>query len=637
MHPIPEHTDSKHDIESGTTDATRLRALQTQKNEMRWAKTKSSAKTRRTKTHKRGAEELTQSMRSNEHSAAHECAPNDQSTFTASMSPPHHISQPEIENRKFSLARPQPTEEALKHFVKVYETKIHLQPLPLFTLDRLEEQLLTGPHFLLWSFMALTLTLSTHPFYDGQRTIARDLYTRKAEEAVNVLASEGDISPEVTLSLCLTALKHLNDQQLARAWMTIGTAARLQALRVLSINNAPSSTDDSISRAHWSVFMLERLFVPTMPEAFGPGIPEFPISAPKPLAPQSTLLTTIPERAQAEPRTLLSSDPGIIGVHMRLVSIWGKLRFYLHGLKRGITEKPWSPDSTHTKLNIEMIEHEALIDSSYFLSKAFLPSRTKAEISSHREYWDPFMASQIIWHAIHAVLNHPFVHLFLLRSSRDVPPSCLFLQQRIDMALFHTGSLFRILQSFMDLMDIVDPMVAEFVAAAATVSWFFQFSADPKISRRAREELDKCDPFLSHVAETWPHVKQKLETLRKLEALANENRRQHSDEGTTIRFQSAWLWELLNPKIPSAQIGSSHSGSGPGGASEKNPDSEMYLKSHFVMPLQDDQDSSQTREAVTSDQDGMDSLFTMPGDLDLFNIELLSHDFFENGLWDQGC
>ncbi|KAF5698054.1 C6 transcription factor [Fusarium globosum] len=578
-------------------------------------------------------------MRPNEHPAAHECTRNHQSTLPASLPPPQDTPQHELEDRKFSLERPQPTQEALEHFVKVYETKIHLQPLPLFRLDRLEEQLLKGPHFLLWSFMALTLMLSTHPFYDGQRTVATDFYTRKAEEVVSNLASEGDKSPEVTQSLCLIALKHLNNQQLARAWMTTGTAARLEALRVLTFDNIPSSTDDLVSRAHWSVFMLERLFVSTLSDAFGPGVPEFPISPPKPLAPQSTLSTATAERFQSEkeqPRTILSSDPGIIGVHLRLVSIWGKLRSYLHSLRRGVTEKPWSPDSTHTTLNIELIEHEALIDSSYFLSKALLPSRTAAEISSHREYWDPFMASQIIWHAIHAVLNHPFVHLFLLRSSRDIPPSCLFLQQRIDMALFHTGSLFRILQSFMDLMNIVDPMVADFVAAAATVSWFFQFSADPKISRRAREELDKCDAFLSYVAETWPHVNQKVETLRKLEALANENRRQQSDEGTNIRFQSAWLWDLLNPKILSTEMSSSHSGPGTGGASEKDPDSEMYLKSHFVMPLHEDQASGQIREPMASSPDGMDSLFTMPGDLDLFNIELLSHEFFENGLWDQG-
>ncbi|KAF5632034.1 C6 transcription factor [Fusarium sp. NRRL 52700] len=603
------------------------------------AKGKNQVTLKRAIARRRMIGELAQAIRPNEHPAADECDPNQPSTSPVSLPPPQDVPQHDLENRKFSLERPQPTRDALEHFVEVYKTRIHLQPLPLFKLDRLEEQLLDGPHFLLWSFMALTLMLSTHTFYDDQTTFARDFYTRKAEEVVGVLASEGNVSPEVTQALCLIALKHLNNQQLARAWMTAGTAARLEALRVLSFDNTPCSTDDSVSRAHWSVFMLERLFVSTMPDAFGPGVPEFPISAPKPLAPQSTLSTAIPERAElekAQPRTILSSDPGIIGVHIRLVSIWGKIRFYLHGLRRGVTEKPWSPDSTQTKLNIEMIEHEALIDSSYFLSKALLPSRTRAEISSHREYWDPFMASQIIWHAIHAVLNHPFVHLFLLRSSKDVPPSCLFLQQRIDMALFHTGSLFRILQSFMDLMDIVDPMVADFVAAAATVSWFFQFSADSKISRRAREDLDKCDAFLSHVAVTWPHINQKLETLRKLEALANENRRQHSDEGTNIRFQPAWLWELLTPTVQSTQIGSSHSGPGTDGASEKNPDSEIYLKSHFVMPLHDDQDSGQVREPMASGQDGIDSVFTMPADLNLFNIELLSHDFFETGLWDQG-
>ncbi|KAF4969876.1 hypothetical protein FSARC_2971 [Fusarium sarcochroum] len=593
----------------------------------------------------------------NEYSARPEYAPNcpptdlqnnrsvgslnryESSSASNVLPPSQNTLQNEVEHRRFSLTRPEPTLEALRHFVQVYETKLHLQPLPLFCLDRLEDRLVAGPQFLLWSFLALTLMLSTHPFYDGQRTFALDFYTRKSEEVTSSLASEGATTPELTQALCLIALKHLNSKQLARAWMTIGTAARLESLRVLSYDNASRSTDDLVSRVHWSVFILERLFFPTAPDAFGPGVPDFPISAPKPLAPQSVNMGVIagptqPEDAQL--RTVLSSDPGIVGVHMRLVTIWGKLRFYLHHLRLGVTEKPWSPDSTQTKLNVELIEHEALIDAKYFLSKALLPSRTRTEVSQHREYWDPFMASQIIWHAIHAVLNHPFAHLFLLRSSKDVPPSCLFLQQRIDMALFHTGSLFRILQSFVDLMDIVDPMVADFVAAAATVSWFFQFSADPKISRRAREDLNKCDAFLSHVALTWPHVNQKLDTLRKLEALANENRRQHSDEGTNISFQSAWLWDLLDPKIQSSQTCSSHPGSGLGGATERNPDSEMYLKSHFVMPLQDDQDSTQTREPLAPSNDGMDSLLTMPGDLDLFNIELLSHDFFENGLWDQG-
>ncbi|KAM5359120.1 hypothetical protein ACJZ2D_014726 [Fusarium nematophilum] len=462
---------------------------------------------------------------------------------------PQDYFQSGVESRKFSTSRPEPTPEALKHFVDVYRTKLHLQPLPLFNVQGLEEQLAIGPQFLLWSFMALTMVFSTHPFYEGQESAAADFYTRTAEESVKNLASEGVPTPELTKSLCLIALKHLKTQQLARAWMTTGTASRLEALRVLSCDATSASTDDSVSRAHWSIFMLERLFVPWTPDVSGPGVPDFPVSAPAPPPPSSVTLDATPgptQSGEAPARTVLSSDPGIIGVHMRLVGIWGKLRIYLHRLRQGATEKPWAPESAQSKLNIELIQHEALIDSKYFLCKALLPNRTIAEVSQHREYWDPFMASQIIWHAIHTILNHPFIHLFLLRSPKEVPPSCLFLQQR---------------------------------------------------------------------------------------ALADENRRQHSNEGTTISFQPAWLWDLLDPKIYSSLTGSPHPNSEP---ASHNPDSKMYLKSHFVMPLHEDQDSSQDNQPAYSAIDTVDSLFTMPGDLELFNIESLSHDYLQSGFWDQG-
>ncbi|WAO86322.1 Zn(2)-C6 fungal-type domain-containing protein [Fusarium falciforme] len=541
-----------------------------------------------------------------------------------------------VESRKFSTSRPEPTPEALKHFVDVYRTKLHLQPLPLFNVQGLEEQLATGPQFLLWSFMALTMMFSTHPFYEGQESAAVDFYTCTAEERIKSLASEGVLIPELTKSLCLIALKHLKTQQLARAWMTTGTASRLEALRILSCDATSASTDDSISRAHWSTFMLERLFVPWTTDLSGPGVPDFPVSAPTPPPPSFVTVNATPGRTQsgeAPTRNVLSSDPGIIGVHLRLVGIWGKLKLYLFRLRQGATEKPWAPESIQSQLNIELLEHEALIDSKYFLCKAFLPNRTIAEVSRHREYWDPFMASQIIWHSIHAILNHPFIHLFLLRSPKEVPPSCLFLQQKVDMALFHTGWLFRVLQSFMDLMDVVDPMVTEFVAAAATVPWLFQFSNDAKIAQRARDDLQKCDTFLSHAAVTWPHFAQKLGTLRQLQALADENRRQHSNDGTTISFQPAWLWDLLDPRIYSSLTGSPHPSSE---LASRNLDSKMYLKSHFVMPLHEDQDSGQDNQPASSAIDAVDSLFAMPGDLELFNIESLSHDCLQNGLWDQG-
>lgn len=124
------------------------------------------------------------------------------------------------------LSRPQPHIEVIEHFVDVYRIKVHLQPLPLFRLQNLADQLLTGPEFVLWSFLSLMLTMSSHDFFKGQENLARDFYARSSEDVVMGLSSGGELSSDVTRSLCLIALRHLKCNHphlyflLAAAWLT---------------------------------------------------------------------------------------------------------------------------------------------------------------------------------------------------------------------------------------------------------------------------------------------------------------------------------------------------------------------------------------------------------------------------------
>ena len=99
--------------------------------------------------------------------------------------------------------------EALDHFVEVYRTRIHLQPLPLFNLDGLRDRLVTSSRFLLYSFLALSLNFGSHEFYRGREQEAIELYTRSAEDATMKLAVEGISKIEVIESLCILALKDL--------------------------------------------------------------------------------------------------------------------------------------------------------------------------------------------------------------------------------------------------------------------------------------------------------------------------------------------------------------------------------------------------------------------------------------------
>lgn len=305
--------------------------------------------------------------------------------------------------------------------------------------------------------------------------------------------------------------------QHARAWMAIGAASRLYPLRALHHDDAAlPSWKDSISRAYWSVYILERLFAPHAPDFSFADAPAYPESAPLPPPPIST--PTAGQSTRPEWGTPLTSDVpsskdiGISGYFIRIISIWGHTRSYLHRLRGGEVEKPWSPESTYTKLSVELIEFEAQLTKEHLLLNLGFPDRTRAETSQHLEYWNAWITTQLLWHAAQAVLHHPFVHLVVLRPREGFSESCLFLQQKVDMAMYHAGWLFRILQLSEDRLGIVDPLIGDAVAAAATVPWLFQFAKDPQVAKRARDALDICEVFLGRIAATWPHISQKVRT-----------------------------------------------------------------------------------------------------------------------------
>ncbi|KAM5350810.1 hypothetical protein ACJ41O_007315 [Fusarium nematophilum] len=321
------------------------------------------------------------------------------------------------------------------------------------------------------------LALSSHEFYNGQESLARDYYARWAEDTAVVLASEGVPRPELIQSLCLIALKHIRSQKFGRAWMAIGTA-----------------------------------------------------------------------------------------------------------LRKGETKKSWLAESTHTKLSIELVEFETQLSGRHLLINVAPTNRTAAEVSEQREHWNPWMTMQIVSHATYAVLNHPFLHLVVLRSQESIPQSCFFLQQRVDRVLYHAGWVFRLVQTSQDAsMEVVDPLIGDAVAATATVS----------------------SPFFKS-----------CET---------------NESDTTISFKPAWIWELLDPRIHQAGSGDTvalcESGS--------DPNAKMCLKTHFVQPLQEDENRGQEHQ-VEPVENTMNSLFMSPEDFEEFDIEALSRDFLQNGFWDQG-
>ncbi|KAM5369991.1 hypothetical protein ACJZ2D_008674 [Fusarium nematophilum] len=453
------------------------------------------------------------------------------------------------------------------------------------------------------------LALSSHEFYNGQESLARDYYARWAEDTAVVLASEGVPRPELIQSLCLIALKHIRSQKFGRAWMAIGTASRLDCVRTLRRSSAPNH--DSVAKGYWSVFLLERLFVPYTLGLPACDSPDYPGSAPLPPAPSSFNLRREPTHLQATGPTPTPNRDG-------------KTRSYLHRLRKGETKKSWLAESTHTKLSIELVEFETQLSGRHLLINVAPTNRTAAEVSEQREHWNPWMTMQIVSHATYAVLNHPFLHLVVLRSQESIPQSCFFLQQRVDRVLYHAGWVFRLVQTSQDAsMEVVDPLIGDAVAATATVSWLFQFSRDSEVPRRARGDLSRCEPLSG----TYPCATSLTCTNSSPFFKSCET----NESDTTISFKPAWIWELLDPRIHQAGSGDTvalcESGS--------DPNAKMCLKTHFVQPLQEDENRGQEHQ-VEPVENTMNSLFMSPEDFEEFDIEALSRDFLQNGFWDQG-
>ncbi|KAJ1717842.1 hypothetical protein NYO67_196 [Aspergillus flavus] len=450
----------------------------------------------------------------------------------------------------FAPSHLEPPVHVLDHLVEVYRTRIHLQPLPLFNLEGLRDRLANSPRFLLHSFLALSLNFGSHGFFRGREQEAVQFYTRSAQDGTMELAVEGISKVEVIESLCLLAVKDLIGQRPARPWMTIGTASRLDTLRRLTGHHTSAAqTEDRSARCHWSVFILEKAFSPHVLDlSSSQDTPDYPLSAPLP----STLPTYRDENCPPDLHVSeeVNKDLGINAYHIKIVSVWGDLTRYLHGIRSGNIETPWLPESTHTKLSVRLYECDAELPQRHLLRNVCFYKRSIAEIMQEQEYWSPWLAMQMLSHASPAILNHPFVHLVAMRGSRGMPQSRLFLQQTVDLALFHSGWVFQFIQFCENLQyEINDPLIGHAVAATATIPWLFQFARDPKVSKKAHDDLGRCERFLSRISSTWPHISRKLEILQHLQYVAKEKLQEVPRGSTMISFQPQMFWELLDAKV----------------------------------------------------------------------------------------
>lgn len=399
--------------------------------------------------------------------------------------------------------------------------------------------------FLRWSFSALCLNFAAPESLPGHGPDVVQSYTRLAHDGVMRLASEGTATLEVLQALCLLALNDMIGKSAelttgamkatkclivgnaARAFMTIGIASRLQAFRN-SDQNVQSfceiqNDEEAASRCYWSISILEQAFSPRLKhgafERRQSSANTYPPSAPCPPAIGANANDLSYQAYMPAPASSVISDRnglrdlGVNAYGIRLISLWGDVTTYLLEIQSGNSENPWLPTSMNMKLNSQMHEFETQVASSHLFRRVLPLKRSAAELLEHQEYWVSWALMQIACHTIPATLNHPFIHLVAKsphEGTQAARPS-FFLQQTVDLALFHAGwvaQLLLICERFP--FEINNPVIGHMITATATVCWIFQFSRDTAVSAKAKEDLGKCERFLGKMAAKWPHIAQKV-------------------------------------------------------------------------------------------------------------------------------
>ncbi|KAH6683528.1 hypothetical protein F5X68DRAFT_137095, partial [Plectosphaerella plurivora] len=524
----------------------------------------------------------------------------------------------------------EPSPDVVDHFVEVYKRDIAFKPLPLFTSasELSAVRLSAWPRHLRFSFFALTMRFSPHPFFRGHDNERAGFFATSAYSDIMPLVLEGCAKLEVVQSLCLLVLHDLKVHKTSRAWSSIGMAARLEISRGWNrrdVAHRPSPRDGAhgeSSSCFWCVYILEKSFsaqCSILDRCIAQ--PRYPDSASLPP------ITTAPASAPTAVEPTQDNGDRFSGINssfLQVISIWGDVNSYVHRIRRGKLERPWLPTSRYTELTQAMYEFEDQTALKHLLKNTGFMERTPEDIAQNPEYWRPWILMQITHHATWAVLHHPFIHIVGLRDdkTRRQPPR-LFMQGVIDQAQYHSQWVGRLVQACKALdFDIHCPLLGTLVAATATVAWVFRFAPDGAASSKAIECFKSCEGFVKTAAATWPHIEEKAKLLASLRDLSGQTR---SDDGNSvITFRPSKLWELLDSSIVPNPV--SHSGSGPSSTRESPlPDATLSVTTHILHPV-DEARSQPISPATTGNSEGVQGQMVPGGD------ELCFDEFFSQYL-----
>lgn len=194
---------------------------------------------------------------------------------------------------------------------------------------------------------------------------------------------------------------------------------------------------------------------------------------------------------------------GVWSFMISIVNLWNATRSFVHNCAARSNRSPWEPDSEHTWICSGLMDLESILPNYIRLQNTKFSERSVNDIHINRDRWLNWLHSQVTYHLIHSILNHPFLHVH--NASRHPRGPNMFWRASSEAAALHSSWTVRMIDMALGKgLTLSDPFFAYAVAVAATLHFHFSHASDEKIRTQAETNLKECKSFLAGMATRWP-------------------------------------------------------------------------------------------------------------------------------------
>ncbi|KAH6879452.1 hypothetical protein B0T10DRAFT_540596 [Thelonectria olida] len=433
--------------------------------------------------------------------------------------------------------------------IEVYFRHIHRQPLWLF-----EKESLPAPgtcEELICVILALSISYNAGEFTDGNLR-SPDFYSKTARRLIMLKIADGAMSFQSTQALCLLAFFNLISGDLPLAGFNTGLAKSFTQYSALQHDPNSPPTSQEQSKLFWSIYFLSTF---CGPPALVPSIAE-DVGAPR--------FSTLEARHSFTPCPLLPQEshvsernslPGVWSHSLRICSLWGDIRLYISRCIEGFTKCPWQPDSDYTILCSRLLELEIKHPTSLSYNSVKFLDRLPQEVQSNRLDWLPWLRVQVTYHAVHCVLNHPFLYSVMAKAPRQKLGANTFWRASYEKALRHCTWISRLIRMAGEKgLQIADPFFAQAAAIASTLHLYWTRTSDTQLQASSLENLGICRRLITEMAAHSPVCRIIEKALDQFVHLVNSSSQANDSEYTPMTAKTSLIWILLDvaaPQFPS--------------------------------------------------------------------------------------